>query len=148
MTMTTVSDLMHRGVIFCYPEDTARDVAKIMRQNRIRSVAVVDETGDVVGLISTMEILAQYGRSLGSIQAREIMRPYRFKVDPRWPVERAIDLMKRKKIEHLVIIDSYVGPRIPVGMLTCLDIVRYMSGIQMGSVRQFLRLVDEPPRDL
>lgn len=138
--MHRVCDIMHKGVICCYPEDSANEVAKIMKTNRIRSVAVVDEMREAVGVISTMEMLSLYGKNLEDYKAEQIMRPFKFEVDPQWPVEKAISLMKKKKIEHLLIIDPHAGPRQPVGIISSIDVVHYMSGINSGSYQQFLRM--------
>ena len=71
------------------------------------------------------------------------MRPYRIEVDPQWPIETAIDLMKRTRYEHLIIVDPHVGPRRPIGILSSFDIVRYMSGIETGHYEQILKMPQE-----
>jgi len=141
--MTRVCDLMHRGVLYCYPEDSAKVVAEMMATNQIRSVAVVDETGEVWGSVSMLDLLRLYGKELEQTQAQEIMRPYSIEVDPQWPVEKAIELMKRRKIEHLLIIDPHAGPKRPVGILTDFDIVRYMSDVEQGVYEQMLKILSE-----
>lgn len=127
-----ICDLMHRGVIFCYPEDSVPDVIKIMDQNQIRSVVVVDESGEVWGLISVMELLPLYGRDMSSVRAEDIMRPYTIDIQAQAPLEQAVEIMKRRKIEHLIVIDAHAGPRRPIGILTTHDILQYMSGLKFG----------------
>ncbi len=138
--MMQIHELMHKGVITCSVEDTARNTARIMDSNRIRCVVVVDEMGDTVGVVSIMELIALYRKDMDAITAAQIMKPFRFEIDPGSPIEQAADLMKRKKIEHLVITDSYTGPRIPVGILTSFDIVQYMSGLITGHFARVLKL--------
>ncbi len=135
-----IHDLMHKGVLFCYPEDSVKDVVTIMHENQIRAVAVVDETGEVWGVISVMELLPLYGKDIEAIKAEEVMRPYKIEVDPQAPVEDAIDLMKKRKIEHLIIIDPHAGPKRPVGILTSFDIVQYMSGLNVGQFERLLKM--------
>ncbi len=135
-----ISDLMHKGVIFCYPEDSVKDVARIMNDNEIRSVVVVDEMGEVWGVISVMELLPLCGKDIEDIKAEKIMRPYKIEVDPQAPVEDAIDLMKKRKFEHLVIIDPHAGPKRPVAILTSFDIVQYMSGLKTGHLEYYLKM--------
>lgn len=141
--MTRVCDLMHRGVLYCYPDDSAKVVAEMMATNQIRSVAVVDESGEVWGSVSMLDLLRLYGKELEQTQVRVIMRPYRIEVDPQWPVEKAIELMKKRKIEHLLIIDPHAGPKRPVGILTDFDIVRYMSDVEQGAYEQMLKILPE-----
>jgi len=127
-------------VLYCYPDDSAKVVAEMMAANQIRSVAVVDETGEVWGSVSMLDLVRLYGKDLERTQAQEVMRPYRIEVDPQWPVEKAIELMKKRKIEHLLIIDPHAGPKRPVGILTDFDIVRYMSDIEQGVYEQMLKI--------
>ncbi|HME41727.1 MAG TPA: CBS domain-containing protein [Syntrophorhabdales bacterium] len=138
--MIRVCDLMHKGVLYCYPDDSAQVIADMMATNRIRSVAVVDESGEVWGSVSMLDLLQLYGKKLDKTQAQEIMRPYRIEVDPQWPIEKAIELMKKHRIEHLLIIDPHAGPKRPVGILTDFDIVRYMSHVELGVYEQMLKV--------
>lgn len=131
---------MHKGVIFCYPDDTAKEVAKTMATNKIRSVVVLDESGEVWGLISIMDIIHLYGKDLDDIRAEDIMRPYKIEVDALWPIEKAIELMKQKKYDHLIIIDPNAGPKRPVAVITTFDMVQYMSGLNVGKYEQLLKM--------
>jgi predicted transcriptional regulator len=63
-------------------------------------------------------------------------------VDPQWPVERAIEIMRKGKIEHLIIIDPHAGPKRPIAILTTFDIIRHMSQIEVGNYEQMLRVYD------
>jgi CBS domain-containing protein len=135
-----VCDLMHKGVISCYVDDTVKDVARIMENNHFRSVVVVNERGEVWGLITYMEMIPHYGRDLEKIRAGEIMRPYRVEIDPQWPIENAIEVMKKLRYYHLIIIDPHVGTKWPVGMLTSFDVVRYMAQLEAGQFEQLLKI--------
>jgi len=135
-----VCDIMHQGVITCSCEESLRNVAAMLTDNEFRSVVVVNEKGEVWGLITYMELLAHFQEDVDTIQACRIMRPYRIEVDPQWPVEKAIELMKKLKDYHLIIVDPHVGTRWPVGMLTSFDIVRYMSNLESGRYKSFLKL--------
>jgi CBS domain-containing protein len=141
--MLKVCDLMHKGVTCCYPEETARSVAGMMQANQYRAVVVVHQSGEVWGLISVLDLIRRYGEDLDELSAEDIMRPYAIDVDPQWPVERAIDLMRRRKIEHLIIVDPHAGPKRPVGILTTFDIIRHMSDIETGQYEQTLRMHEE-----
>jgi predicted transcriptional regulator len=140
MEKIRVCDLMHKGVIFCYLDDTARDIAKIMAGNQIRSVAVVDDSGEIWGVVSITEMLPLYGRNLNDIKAKDIMKPYKIDIDPQMPVKEAVELMKKKKIENWVIVDPHAGPKRPVGILTTCDIVQFMSGLEAGHMEQYIKL--------
>jgi CBS domain-containing protein len=131
---------MHKGVITCDPSDSIKTVASLMRENECRSIVVADPSGDTWGLISVMELMKYLEEEdLEKVTAEEAMQPYKIEVDPQWPVEKAIEIMKRRKIEHLIIIDPHVGPKRAIGILTSFDIVRYMSEIETGKFEQILR---------
>jgi CBS domain-containing protein len=138
--MIRVCDLMHRGVLYRYPDDNAKVIAEMMVTHQVRFVAVMDETGEVWGSVSMLDLLRFYGKDLEHTRADEIMRDYRIEVDPQWLLEEAIKLMKKRKIEHLLIIDPHAGPKRPVGILTDFDIVRYMSDIKVGDFEQLLKM--------
>jgi predicted transcriptional regulator len=135
-----ICEMMHKGVIFCYPEDNLRDVAKIMHHNQIRSVAVVDESGEVWGVISIMELLPYCGEDLEHIKAESIMRPYKIDINPLASIEEAVEIMKKRKIEHLIIVDPHAGPKRPVGIFTSYDMVQYMSGLNTGCYEYQLKM--------
>jgi CBS domain-containing protein len=140
--MLRVCDLMHKGVSCCYPEETVKSVAKMIQANQFRSVVVVHQSGEVWGLISILDLVRHHGEDLERLSAEDIMRPYTIDVDPQWPVERAIEIMRKRKIEHLIIIDPHAGPKRPVGILTSFDIIRHMSQIETGTYEQMLRVHD------
>jgi CBS domain-containing protein len=137
-----VCDLMHKGVSCCYPEETVKGVAKMIQANQFRSVVVVHQTGEVWGLISILDLVRHWGEDLEKLSAEDIMRPYKIDVDPQWPVERAIEIMRKRKIEHLIIIDPHAGPKRPIAILTSFDIILHMSQIETGSYERMLRVYD------
>lgn len=140
--MLRVCDLMHKGVNCCYPEETVKGVAKMIQANQFRSVVVVHQSGEVWGLISILDLVRHHGKDLEQLSAEDIMRPYTIDVDPQWPVERAIEIMRKRKIEHLIIVDPHAGPKRPIGILTSFDIIRHMSQIETGTYEQMLRVQD------
>jgi predicted transcriptional regulator len=133
---------MHKGVNCCYPEETVKSVAKMIQANQFRSVVVVHQSGEVWGLISILDLVRHWGEDLEKLSAEDIMRPYKIDVDPQWPVERAIEIMRKRKIEHLIIIDPHAGPKRPIAILTTFDIIRHMSQIELGNYEQMLRVHD------
>ena len=139
-----ICDLMHKGVIFCYPDDNLKEIAKMMHLNHLRAVVVLHESGEVWGLISYMEMIPFYGENLEDFRAEEAMRVYQIKIDPQWPIEKAIDLMIKGKFEHLIIVDPHAGMKTPIGILSSYDIVRYISKIKIGHFDYMLKLASDP----
>jgi CBS domain-containing protein len=141
--MMRIYDLMDRDVVFCYPDDSVADVVRMMKANQFRPVVVVHEMGEVWGLVSRLALIRFYGEDLDRIRAEDVMRHYKIEIDPQWPIEKAIEVMKRTRHEHLIIIDPHAGPRRPIGILSSFDIVHYMSGIETGHFEQILRMPSE-----
>jgi CBS domain-containing protein len=141
--MVRVCDIMDRDIILCYPQDSVKEVVRMMKANHFRPVVVAHESGEVWGLVSRLAVIRFYGEDLERTRAEDVMRPYRIEVDPQWPIEAAAELMKRTRYEHLIIVDPHAGPRRPIGILSSFDIVRYMSGIETGHYEQILKMPSE-----
>ncbi|HEX6786795.1 MAG TPA: CBS domain-containing protein [Acidimicrobiales bacterium] len=53
----SVADLMTRQVTTCAPKDTIEQLMWLMTDKRIRHVPVVDETGDLAGIVSIGDVV-------------------------------------------------------------------------------------------
>ena len=53
---TPARDVMSREVISCYEEQDARDVARVMGENKVRRVVVVNRLNEAVGLVSVDDL--------------------------------------------------------------------------------------------
>jgi CBS domain-containing protein len=137
--MALVRDLMHRGVITCGLQTSVRQVAKIMETNDVRSVVVTDDRGEVWGIVSIISILKAWGKNLDELTAEDILQPYTITVSGDSPIEDAVKLMQKKRIEHLVIVHPGVVRR-AVGILTTFDIIEHMAGMTAGKYRRTLQL--------
>ena len=136
--MTLVRDLMHRGVVTCNLQTSVREIAKIMDANWIRCVVVTDDQGEVWGVVSLISILKAWGKDLDKLTAEDILQPYTVTVSPDTPIENALNVLRKKRIEHLVIV-SPRGRR-AVGILTTFDIVQHIAGVSTGVVQSGLEL--------
>ncbi len=57
--MTKVSDVMSRDVITVRPETSLRELAEILSERNINGVPVVDDDGDVIGVVSESDLVEQ-----------------------------------------------------------------------------------------
>jgi CBS domain-containing protein len=55
--MTKVADVMTREVITVTPETSLRDLAEILSQKNFNGVPVVDDEGDVIGVVSESDLV-------------------------------------------------------------------------------------------
>ena len=54
-----IKDVMNKSVITCAPEDSLGEVAKLLRENRISGMPVVDN-GKIVGMVSEGDLLGLF----------------------------------------------------------------------------------------
>ncbi len=57
--MTKVAEIMTRDVITVTPETSLRDLAQILSENNINGVPVVDDEGDVIGVVCESDLVEQ-----------------------------------------------------------------------------------------
>jgi CBS domain-containing protein len=108
----------------------------VMRLGRIRHLPVLDEDGQVVGIVSQRDLfrgaLARalgYGahaqqKILGQLVVKEVMTNDPITIGPDAPLAEAARLMLQRKIGALVVVD---GDQL-VGILTEADFVKRFAG--------------------
>jgi CBS domain-containing protein len=60
--MLTAKDIMTRDVVTVTPETTIQQLAKLLVQNQISGVPVVDESGALVGIVTENDLIRQNKR--------------------------------------------------------------------------------------
>jgi len=121
-----VADAMTSGLISCTPEATLRMVAKIMATHHIHAVYVFDygreddETVELWGLVSDLDVAAAVGADLDARTARNSAVTPLVVVRDDETVERAAALMAEHSVSHLAVLDRSSGR--PIGVLSTLDI--------------------------
>lgn len=58
---TTVEDVMTRHVAACFQSDTLEEGARVMKEEQVRRLMVVDGEGKLAGILSVADIAAQTG---------------------------------------------------------------------------------------
>ncbi len=122
---TLVKDLMHRGVISCKPGDTLEAVARVMMDNKIHSVIVVDDN-QPIGVVSQTDMaLARQGKTADEarqLTARAVMTLGYATCQVNDKLTDAITQMAGRHIHRLVVMENNA----PVGILSMTDVVRKM----------------------
>lgn len=122
-----VRDLMRRGVITCHTDTPLPEVARRMTENKVTAVVVVDEGGEVCGVISRKDLVKVYNQDYKNMVAEDVMNPDVVTIIPDIPVEAAALIMLDKNIARLVIVHEKPATQRPVGILSMSDIVRDMA---------------------
>jgi CBS domain-containing protein len=71
-----VYDFMNGNVIFCHPDDDIHNAESLMKAYQVRRIAVVDQKGSCVGIISEADLALKVARPLEVFETvREISKP-------------------------------------------------------------------------
>jgi CBS domain-containing protein len=122
-----VRDVMHRGVISCWADESVPDVARRLREYAISAIFVLDESGRAEGVISQTDMARAYVRGDWKRRtADEIMTPGVVTISGDIPLDVATQIMLDKHIHRLLIVQGGRTPNRPVGVLSLSDVVREM----------------------
>lgn len=123
-----IRDAMHRGVVTCRVDANVAEVARIMLDNDVSALVVIDERLNACGVISKTDLIGFYGKDLSVITAEDIMSPEILTVSPDTLVHEAVQLMLERGVHQLVIVTQGGAHRRPVGIFTSGDAVALMAG--------------------
>ena len=119
--------LMRKGAITCGEETSVREVAQIMVVNSTHYCVVINNNHEVMGIVSSRSILKAFDLDLEQTRAKDILVPYTFTITPSTPLKEAIQLMDKRKIEHLIVVSDRPGSKAILGLLHVEDIVDRMA---------------------
>ena len=123
-----IRDFMRRGVVTCGVDANAAEVAKIMLDNDVSALVVIDERLNACGVISKTDLIRSYGKDISAITAEDIMTTDIFTISPDTLVYEAVQLMLEHRIHQLVIVTRGGAHRRPVAIFTSGDAVALMAG--------------------
>ena len=122
-----VRDVMHRKVISCRVDTTLTEVARLLDSEGINALVVVDEGGDLSGVVSQTDLVKAFVQQWESMVAEDVMTPDVVTIVADIPVQAAVELMVDSQIHRVVITQGGLAPRRPVGVLSMTDVVREMA---------------------
>ena len=149
--MLKAKDVMTSDVITVSRETSVRDLAILFTERRISSVPVVDDNGDLIGIVSESDLIEQdknlhiptvvsifdwviylesdkrFEKELQKMTAQTVGEIYSeevFSVGPETPVSEVADIMSSKKVHAVPVVE---GRRL-VGVIARIDLIRTMVG--------------------
>lgn len=149
--MLKAKDVMTKDVITVRPETTVAELAKIFASHRISSAPVVNEAGNLLGMVSETDLVEQdkslhiptvvslfdwviylesdkrFERELQKMTAQtvgEIYSKQLFYVAPEAPVSEVADIMSREKVHAVPVAEAGCV----VGIIGRIDLIRTMMG--------------------
>ncbi len=107
-------------------KDSVLDIAKKMFEENISSVAIADDEGAIIGILTERDMMKVIANELPprGISAMNLMSFPIVTVKRKAPIEEAAKIMATKKLRHLIVEDTY-GKDV-VGIITITDLVRYL----------------------
>lgn len=147
--MQTAGEIMTREVVTVKKETTVRELAELFTLHRIGSIPVVDDNGSLIGIVSESDLVEQdknfhiptvislfdwviylesekkFEKELKRMTAQTVGDIYTEDVEtvtPSTPVSDVADIMSRKKINSLPVVE---GGKI-VGVVSRIDLIRTM----------------------
>jgi signal-transduction protein with cAMP-binding, CBS, and nucleotidyltransferase domain len=137
-----VSELMHTPPVICSPSTTIREAALLMGRRNVGSVIVVDEVGEVAGIVTDRDIVLRgvgRGRSadlpVDSVMTRNVAT-----VDVHADIADAAATMMKRCVRRLPVTDEAGHAH---GLIALDDLVREM-GNQVDRVSELLRSQSVP----
>lgn len=118
---------MTRGVVTVHMDATVKQIAAMLSEQGLSGVAVIDNQGAAMGVISGMDILKVMGKkNWESMMAENIMTTRVETAKPTCTIAEAARIMREKNIHRLLVLsETGIGiSQRPIGILSTSDIVR------------------------
>ena len=148
--MQTAGDIMTREVITVRRETTVRELAELFASHQISSVPVVDEAGELLGIVTETDLVEQdknlhiptvislfdwviylesdkkFEKELKKVTGQtvgDIFTEEVLTVTPGDPVSRAADIMTEQRVNAVPVVDG----RKLVGIISRIDLIKTMN---------------------
>ena len=127
MALVRVGDLLGRNVVSIKPSSTVAEAARLMRDNRVGSVLVLDESERLVGILTERDIVYKVvaeGKDPETL-VEEVMTRDILTIREEATIAEAARLMIGMNIRHLPVVDA--RGRV-VGVISLRDLARAIWG--------------------
>src|SRR5690606_8368733 len=108
MTIARLIAGRDQRIVRCSPQETVRDAAEGLADNRIGAMPDLDEKG-VIGIFSERDLLyciAEHGSDALDMLVGEVMTAPPITAEPNSTVRDAFEVMTLRRIRHLPVLDS------------------------------------------
>lgn len=140
MTIARLIAGREQQIVHCQARETVGDAAKRLAEKRIGAMPVL-EKDEVIGIFSERDVLyciAKHGAAALGIEVGEVMTAPPIIVDPATPALDALQLMTRRRIRHLPVLD---GGKM-IAFVSIGDLVKYRIEMIEGeaqAMREYIR---------
>jgi CBS domain-containing protein len=129
---TSIKEVMTRDVRACEPNATVADAAKVMAQEDVGPVPIVED-GRLVGIVTDRDIVVRVvaeGRDPNATTVKEIASTELVTVAPDDDLDEALHLLAERQVRRLPVVE---GDRL-VGIVAQADIARLGKDKKTGEV--------------
>jgi CBS domain-containing protein len=129
---TSIKEVMTRDVRACEPNATVAEAAKVMAQEDVGPVPIV-EGGRLVGIVTDRDIVVRVvaeGRDANVTTVKEIASTDLVTVSPGDDLDEALNLLAQRQVRRLPVVE---GERL-VGIVAQADIARLGKDKKTGEV--------------
>jgi predicted transcriptional regulator len=115
-------DIMSSPPVTIRIDASVEEAAKLMYDNNVGSVMVVDNTGVIVGIMTERDLIYAVANSkVGKgLPVHMIMTENPVTVEPDVPIDETLRVMREKNVRHLPVVDS---KKRPLGMISLRDVI-------------------------
>ena len=140
MTVSTLTE--SRGEVFSITENTTvHETARYLREKQVRAVAVCNDQGKVIGVVSQSDIsdkVVAENKCPDWVRASEIMSTRLIAVSPQKTLEECLDLLEQYGIYHLLVVaenGAYLGM---ISIQDLLKIIALQSKARADSLEDYI----------
>lgn len=128
MKYEKVLDVMTRGVVSVHLDDSVRTVVETLQQNKIHAVTVVTPGGEVVGIISEIDVIGAIDKNIDELEAEDIMcSSCIWTITPQSSIIEAAKMMQELKCHRLFVMAESPRKGMAIGVLSASDLVAEMA---------------------
>ena len=116
-----IQDVMTKQVFTVNEDASIREIARLMRDEKIGDVLVTDAAGKLCGIITDRDVVVRAvaeGNDIDSLRAKDICTDQMVTLEPQSSVDEAVKLMTDRAIRRLPVVENEV----PVGIVTIGDL--------------------------
>ena len=123
MAKKKIEDIMTKQVHCVNRSATVREVARIMRDQRIGDVLVTDDSGKLCGIVTDRDIVVRAvaeNKDLDAMTIGDIHTDKLVTLEPSSDIEDAVQLMRDKAIRRIPVVENDM----PVGIVSIGDLAQ------------------------
>jgi CBS-domain-containing membrane protein len=122
-----VRELMTVGVKTCSPDTPIVDIARLMLQEGIEALVVLDHQGHAVGIVGQDDLVRAYSReNHHDLTAEEVMRADVPQIPPDIPLTAAAQIMQDQGVRVLFLMHHAGGIEYPAAMISYRHFLRHL----------------------